>query len=99
MKIPLLKQSDGKESVSFTMMLVAFGIISVWLTVSIVETAFGIPIRPFDSSQAMAYFTPLAALYFGRRWTDMRNTAVVTPSAPTPSRAPASEESDPASDA
>jgi hypothetical protein len=97
MKIPLLKQSDGKESVSFTMMLVAFGIISVWLTVSIVETAFGIPIRPFDSSQAMAYFTPLCALYFGRRWTDMRNTAVVPPS--TPSRAPASEESDPAPDA
>lgn len=27
------------------------------------------PIREFNGAEAMAYFTPIAALYFGRRWT------------------------------
>jgi hypothetical protein len=78
MKPPLLRQSDGKQSISYTMMVIGFVIVSLWLVVSIVETAFGIPIREFDSGQAMAYFTPLCALYFSRRYTDARHPAATT---------------------
>lgn len=70
MKVPLLEQSDGKKSASFTMMVIAFSVITLWLFVSIVEEAFGLKIREFSGSEAMSYFTPICALYFGRRWAD-----------------------------
>lgn len=69
MKLPLLEQSNGQKSVSFTMMIIGFFVITFWLFLSIVEEIAGIQIREFDGAEAMAYFTPLAALYFGRRWT------------------------------
>ena len=69
MKFPLFKQSDGKPSASFTMMMIGFIICSLWLLASIVENIAGVPIREFNGAEAMAYFTPLAMLYFGRRWT------------------------------
>ena len=74
MKVPLLKQSDGRPSASFTMMVIAFSVVTLWLLVSIVEEAFGIQIRQFSGSEAMSYFTPIATLYFSRRWTDRNNT-------------------------
>ncbi|NBP56966.1 hypothetical protein EBU71_10645 [bacterium] len=67
MKVPLLKQSDGKESASFTMMIIAFAVVTLWLLVSIVEEAFGIHIREFSGAEAMSYLTPICALYYGRR--------------------------------
>lgn len=75
MKVPLLKQSDGRPSASFTMMVIAFTVVTLWLFVSIVEEAFGIQIREFSGSEAMSYFTPIATLYFSRRWTDKNNAA------------------------
>ena len=74
MKVPLLKQSDGRPSASFTMMIIAFAVVTLWLLVSIVEEAFGLQIREFSGAEAMSYFTPIATLYFSRRWTD-RNTS------------------------
>lgn len=67
MKVPLLKQSDGRPSASFTMMVIAFTVVTLWLFVSIVEEAFGIQIREFSGAEAMSYLTPICALYFGRR--------------------------------
>lgn len=78
MKVPLLKQSDGRPSASFTMMIIAFTVVTLWLFVSIVEEAFGIQIREFSGAEAMSYFTPIATLYFSRRWTDRNNTAAGT---------------------
>ena len=78
MKVPLLKQSDGRPSASFTMMIIAFTVVTLWLFVSIVEEAFGIQIREFSGAEAMSYFTPIATLYFSRRWTDRNNTAAET---------------------
>lgn len=69
MKLPMFEQSNGEKSASFTMMAIAFGVITIWLLLSIVEEIAGVPIREFNGAEAMAYFTPLAALYFGRRWT------------------------------
>lgn len=78
MQIPLLKQSDGRPSVSFTMMVVAFTVVTLWLFVSIVEVAFGIQIREFSGAEAMSYFTPIATLYFSRRWTDRASGSSTT---------------------
>ena len=69
MKVPLLKQSDGRPSASFTMMIIAFAVVTLWLLVSIVEEAFGLTIREFSGSEAMSYLTPICALYYGRRQT------------------------------
>jgi hypothetical protein len=67
MQVPLFKQSDGRPSASFTMMIIAFTVVTLWLLVSIVEEAFGIQIREFSGAEAMSYLTPICALYFGRR--------------------------------
>jgi hypothetical protein len=81
MKVPLFKQSDGRPSASFTMMIIAFTVVTLWLLVSIVEEAFGIQIREFSGAEAMSYFTPIATLYFSRRWTD-RSSGGSTTTAP-----------------
>lgn len=83
--MPLLKQSDGRPSASFTMMVISFAVITLWLTVSIVEQAWGLQIREFSAAEAMSYFTPIATLYFSRRWTDRKpSTSVTSPSVPPP---------------
>lgn len=74
MNLPLFKQSDGRPSASFTMMIIAFAVVTLWLLVSIVEEAFGLTIREFSGAEAMSYFTPIATLYFSRRWTDAKNS-------------------------
>ncbi len=78
MKFPLFKQSNGEPSASFTMMMIGFIVCTLWLLLSIVETIAGIPIREFDAATAMAYFTPLAMLYFGRRWTGQMGQSAAT---------------------
>lgn len=65
-----LRQSDGKPSASFTIMFLTFNAILIWLLLSIFEGIGQIKVRAFDAGQAMTLFTPLAALYFGRRYTD-----------------------------
>ena len=84
MKVPLLKQSDGRPSASFTMMIIAFTVVTLWLLVSIVEEAWGLQIREFSGAEAMSYFTPIATLYFSRRWTDSKSGSGSSPSAPPP---------------
>lgn len=60
----LFKDSNGVKSTSFTMMWVSFVILSLWLTLNIAETPH---IREFSSETALVWFSPLAALYFGRK--------------------------------
>ncbi len=69
-----LKNSAGTKSASFTMMLIGFAVVTLWLLVSIVAKIGHLEIRPFSSSEAMAYFSPLMALYFGRRWQEGKAT-------------------------
>ena len=71
------------------MMVIAFAVVTLWLLISIIEEAFGLHIREFSGAEAMSYFTPIATLYFSRRWTD-RGSATDTPTTPPP--APAGEE-------
>lgn len=67
MQVPVLTRPDGKKSTTFTMVIVSFGIISLWLLVSMVEKIGPLQIRPFDSAHAMAYFVPVLTAYLGRR--------------------------------
>jgi hypothetical protein len=71
-----LKNDDNKPSVSLTMVVISFNVVTLWLIVWVVGTAFGLPIPPFDAMAAMGYLTPLLTLYFGRRFTskiDLKN--------------------------
>lgn len=68
MKLPMLKNSDDKESASFTMLFLAFNAILLWLVLYISCPLFGITSIPaFDGASAMAFLAPLSALYFGRK--------------------------------
>jgi hypothetical protein len=95
MKVPLLTQSNGKKSASFTMMIVGFVVITLWLLISIVEEAWGLTFRPFSANDAMAYFTPLSLLYFGRRWTDKGSDAAAEEEAPKSKDKKKTESSEP----
>lgn len=76
MKLPLLKNSDGKSSVTFTMMIIGFIVVTLWLLLSIVEKIAGFEIRPFNGSEAMLFFSPLLAAYLGRKQQDLKTLPV-----------------------
>jgi hypothetical protein len=65
-----VKNTDGKSSASLTLVMVAFTVIMLWMTLSIFVNPFGIQTVPFNASEAMIVLTPLLATYFGRRYTD-----------------------------
>lgn len=69
-----IKNTSGQKSASLTFVSIAFGIVTLWLLLSVFSKIGHIEIREFDAGSAMAYLTPLLALYFGRRWTDGKNT-------------------------
>ena len=70
-----LKNTNGKPSASFTMMIVAFSAVTLWFCFSIVEKIGPVNIRPFSGSESSLYFTPLLALYFGRRQQELGTKA------------------------
>jgi len=81
-----LKNTDGNESASFTMMIVAFLVVTLWLTLSIATKIGPITIRPFVGSDAMQYLAPILALYWGRRQQDnslKSSTSALVSVAPT----------------
>lgn len=77
----LLKNSDGKPSLSYTMVYMVFAVSLLWYLVSIISVPH---IRAFDVTTASGFLSPLLALYFGRRWSDSKNSigAASTPAAP-----------------
>lgn len=74
-----IKDTTGSPSASLTFATIGFGVVTLWLVVSIVSKIGHIDIRPFDGGGAMGYLTPLLALYFGRRWTDGTKTLDTDP--------------------
>lgn len=67
-----MKGSDGNASVTTTFVTVAFWVTTLSYVASMFESAFGVSFRAFDPAACAAYFTPLAALYFGRRFTEAK---------------------------
>jgi len=78
MEVPFFKNSDGKKSASFTMVAIAFAVVTLWLLLSIAQKLGSVEIRPFAASDAMAYLSPILLLYFGRRKQDLES-ATETP--------------------
>lgn len=64
-----LKNTQGEPSASLTMSVISFLVVTLWLLAWLIATPFGAPVPPFDAGTAMAYLSPILALYFGRRWT------------------------------
>jgi hypothetical protein len=75
-----LKNEDGKQSVSLTMMFAAFVVMLFWLVASI---CLKDKVREFDASTASGFLGPLIALYFGRRWTDAKTGSTLAATTPT----------------
>jgi len=75
----LFKNSDGKPSLSFTMVYTSFFVALLWFALSIVNTPH---IKSFDVATASGFISPLLALYFGRKWSDSKT---VTPDSSTSS--------------
>lgn len=74
----LLKNSQGKDSLSFTMVYTSFAATLLWFILNIFSTPH---IRAFDVTIATGFLTPLLALYFGRRWNEnqvQKNTSATT---------------------
>jgi len=66
----LLNNTEGKPSLSYTMVYMAFSVSLSWYLVSIINAPH---IRAFDVTVASGFLSPLLALYFGRRWNDSKN--------------------------
>lgn len=69
MAFPWIKNTKGEPSASLTMSVISFVSVTLWLLVWLIATPFGVPVPAFDAASAMAYLSPILALYFGRRWT------------------------------
>ncbi len=63
-----LKRTDGLKSSSFTFVVIGFTIVSLWLLLSVFTKVFGLEIREFSGTEAMAYLSPLLAYAWGRKW-------------------------------
>lgn len=69
----LLKDSSGKKSISYTMLVVTFLVCTTWLGLSMFQKVFHLDVREFDATGASMWFATFAGLYFGRRWTQLQN--------------------------
>lgn len=67
-----IRNSKGYGSVTLTFVTIAFIVVTLAYIASIVEKVGPLTMRPFDSGACAAYFTPLLALYFGRKWSDSK---------------------------
>lgn len=63
-----LKNSDGKPSVSLTMVVISFNVVILWLVAWIFGSALGVAVPEFDVASATGLLMPILGLYFGRRW-------------------------------
>ena len=77
-----IKNTEGKPSASLTLVMVAFTIVMLWMTLSIFVNPFGIATVQFNASEAMIVLSPLLATYFGRRYT--HDVSRKKPATPTP---------------
>lgn len=75
MKLPILKQSSKDESYSLTMAVVSFNLVCIWLILSLIGPSLHWNIPTFSGTDAMAFLSPVLALYFGRKHQDNQSTS------------------------
>lgn len=63
----LLKDSQNKKSISYTMVVYSFFAVLLWFVLSITDKLFGLNIREFSGSEAAMFLGPIFAIYFGRK--------------------------------
>jgi len=68
-----LKNDEGKPSVSLTMVVVSFGLVTLWFAGWVFLSSFGFTVPPFDAVMAMSYLTPQLGLYWGRKFTSKQD--------------------------
>lgn len=70
-----IKNENGKPSVSLTMVVIAFLLTALSFTLNMFNFTLytWLTLRPFDVPAVTAFFTPILALYFGRRFTNDKN--------------------------
>lgn len=69
-----MRNTQNIPSASLTMSVIAFLVVTLWLTAWLIATPFDVPVPTFDAGTAMAYLSPVLALYFGRRWVSNNNS-------------------------
>lgn len=67
-----IKDSSGSPSASVTLLFVAFAVMTVSVLLSLFESIGPLQLRPISESLLATYFTPIIALYGGRRWTSAK---------------------------
>ena len=67
-----LKDSSGYPSVTVTLIAVSFWVTTFAYVASIFHKIGPVEIREFDVGACAAYFSPILALYFGRKFTDTK---------------------------
>lgn len=65
----LMRDSTGEKSTSVTLLFVSFGVMTLAVIASMFESIGPIALRQINVELLAAYFTPIIALYGGRRWT------------------------------
>ena len=76
----LVRGSNGKGSVSTTLLLVSFVVTTLAYLVNMFDGKIGpLEIKDFDAGAAAAYFVPICTLYFARRHTESKTPPVATP--------------------
>ena len=71
-----IKNTKNEKSASLTLVVITFAVVIVHMIASIFVNPFGLTILPFDAAQAMIILGPLLGLYFGRRYTDVKDKEI-----------------------
>jgi len=72
------RDTNGFPSVTVTILMIAFIVTTLAFVASIFVSIGPIAFRAFDVAACGAYFTPILALYFGRKWTDAKYTPSIS---------------------
>lgn len=72
MKIPMLSDETGKASWTFTMTVLTFLAVFLWLVGWLIGTALEVAVPAFDATEATVLLAPIFALYFGRKGQKMK---------------------------
>jgi len=68
-----IKNSKGEQSVSLTMVVVSFILVSILYVLSAFDSIGNVKLRTFDSTATSIYFVTVCGLYFGRKQTDKKH--------------------------
>ena len=86
-KLPwyLLKNADGNQSVSYTLVILFSILAALWFFLGMFEHIGPIHVRAFSGAESMPIMTAVFALYFGRKHQEQRLATATAVDAAAPS--------------